>query len=459
MSIVPIYFRAVSSNLIQRVNRGDCTILCDSDSVFLLAIIIPNPILPSTTHWHVPVHPQPTTAHIMSPRGPTSTPPKSQSHQTQGSSEVLQNELKKKMGDEISNQVYQFPPERIAEMLRPSGTELPLDDAINSLNKTLRDASDRASIPSGRERATYEAVVFILNSCVNSCVEVIRKVGKNSTTRWFEGLQFIVWDREMADGIDGAEKLKPDGGGLNNPPPILRNVKLYWRIVREDDTNRRLLLPLEIKGADRELVKQAATYARGLNSAIPFRAFELVLTYNHASDQFRFLIFHRGGLTCSKPIKLCSRTKKSYNPPDCTDLVRMFMSILSWTRADDAGCPSFSNGKQLSLPHPLEPNTTLRFTTDVVLYQRLGIRSRNTWVARLKTYTNDASHAAKVVDLPRGQRPNDEPTSAGSSRPRPPRKVASKFKFTKVFKSGQSSGKNTETLKRKEPDETPDLGT
>src|ERR1700733_16260216 len=376
------------------------------------------------------------------PRGPASTPPKTQSYQSQGSSDTSdtpQHVLKKKMDEEIFNHVWQFPPERIAEMLRPSGIELPPDKPIISLNKRLCSKPGLASIPStGGERAVYDGVAFILNSCVDSCVEVIREVGRNSTTppRWFEGLQFIVWDKEMSDGVDGAEKLKPDLAGLNNPPPILPDIKLYWNILQEDDTDRRLLLPGEIKGTDRDLVKQAATYARGLNSAVPFRAFELVFTYNHVSDQFRFLIFHRGGLTCSKPIKLRS-TEKKYNPPPCTDLVRMFMSILSWTRADDAGCPSFSNGKQLFPPHPLPPATLTRFATDVVLYQKHGIRSRNTWVARLKTHAGDASHAAKTGDLPRRQQSNNNAQSSlpGSSRSIPLRGTASKF--VNVFKSAR----------------------
>ena len=360
------------------------------------------------------------------------------------------------MGEEISDQVWQFPPERIAEMLRPSGIELPPDNAVASLSERLCSEPNLASIPSSRgERATYPGVAFFLNSCVGSCVEVIQEAGRNGTPRWFGGLQFVLWDREMSDGVDGAEKLKPDLAGLNNPPPTLQDIKLYWNIPQEDDTNRRLLLPVEIKDVDADMMKQAATYARGLNSAVPFRTFELVLSYNYVSDRFRFLIFHRGGLTCSTPIKLSSTTKKSYSPPDCTDLVRMFMSILSWTKADDAGCPSFSNGKQLLLPHPLRPTTLTRFTTDVVLYQKPGVRSRNTWVARLKPHVGDA---AKTVDLPSGESSNnnDQSSRPGPSRSNPRRKAASKY--ASVSNSARSSKEDTKTLKRKQPDETLDPG-
>ena len=377
--------------------------------------------------------------------------PPPQSSLPQGSSEVPQLVLKRKMGEEISNQVWQFPPGRIAEMLCPSGIELPLGNAAVSLSKKLCSKPDLASIPStsGERQTTYPGVAFILNSCIEACVEVILKAGRNSVPRWFDDFRFIVWDKEMSDGVDGAEKLRPDVAGLNNSPPSRTGINLYWNILQEDDTKRRLLLPVEINGADADMVRQAATYARGLNSAVPFRAFELVLGYNYLSDHFRFLIFHRGGLTCSTPINLRSATQKN----NCTDLVRMFMPILSWTKADDAGCPSFSNGKQLLLPRPLHPTTLTRFTTDVVLYQKPGVRSRNTWVARLKPHVGDASHAAETADLSSGEPSN---VNAQSSHPEPsqsnpPRKGTSKL--VSVFKSTRSS------MKRKQLDETLDPGT
>ena len=130
------------------------------------------------------------------------------------------------------------------------------------------------------------------------------------------------------------------------------------------------------------------------------------------------------------------------------------MSILIWTKAGDAGYPLFSNGRQLLLPNPLHPTTTLtKFTTDVVLYQKAGVRSRNTWVARLKTHASGASDAAKTVDLPKVQQSND---GSGQSQPKPLRKAASKF--VSVFTSGRTSNEDTKTLKRKQPDETRDPG-
>jgi len=229
-------------------------------------------------------------------------------------------------------------------MLCPSGVKLklpPIEPAIKSLKTKLRSHPElgASSFSSGgeRERAVYPpGLALILNSCIDSCVEVIEK--DSFTPRWFSGLQFVVCGKEVGDGIDRVKKLKHDLlAGLNKSPKISQNIELHWNIPQEDENNRRLLLPVEVKRFDAEMVKQAATYAREINSAIPFRAFELVLLYNHVSDQFRFLIFHRGGLTCSEPISLHSTSKTQYTLPDYTSLVEMFMSILSWTKEEDFG--------------------------------------------------------------------------------------------------------------------------
>ena len=200
---------------------------------------------------------------------PTSTPPKTNSSQPQGSSSVYQDGLKRRMGAELSNQTFQFPPIRIAEMLCPFGiSPPPIEDAVESLRSKLTSAAKsnlRVSLATSAEPPNYPPLGFILNACIESCVEVIEK--RSITPRWFAGLQFIVWDKEMSDGVDGAKPLKPDLAGANDPPA---NVKLYWCLVEEGGQNRRILLPLEVGGYDAQLVAQAATYARALNSAVPF---------------------------------------------------------------------------------------------------------------------------------------------------------------------------------------------
>ena len=387
-------------------------------------------------------------------RAPASTPQTTHSSQAQGSSSVFQ-ELERKMSDELSNQVWQFPPARIAEMLCPFGVSLPpIEDAVESLTSTLADTAksdfSRVSLAAGAEPPNYPPLAFILNACIDSCVEVIEKCA--ATPRWFAGLQFIVWDKEMSDGVDGAKPLKPGLGGVIDPPAP-EHVKLYWSLAEEDETNRRLLIPFEVKGNDMPLVAQAAMCARILNSVVPFRMFELVLTYNQNSDQFRFLIFHRGGLTSSEPIKLCYTTEKneSQQPSDYTDLVRMFMSILIWTKAGDAGYPLFSNGRQFILPDPdpLHPTLTLNLAIDEVLYQRSTIRSRNTMVARLATQDItapcEAPCAATTVDPHEGQQSKDD-VQPSHSEIGPSWKIV-RSKVRRSAKAVQSTSNNTDKPK------------
>ena len=116
--------------------------------------------------------------------------------------------------------------------------------------------------------------------------------------------------------------------------------------------------------------------------------------YNRISDQFGFLIFHRGGLTSSEPIPLLE--PKRYN-----DLVRVFMSILSWTHPEDAGNPSFMNKDQFMLPDPTDRNRTAQFSLDDVLCNPAAVRSRNTWVARVNPM--QGGPPADIADLPGGQ--------------------------------------------------------
>ena len=109
---------------------------------------------------------------------------------------------------------------------------------------------------------------------------------------------------------------------------------------------------------------------------------------------------------------LYNREKKISQPPDCADLVRMFMSILIWAKASDARYPAFSNGKQFILPDPRDHALPFNFTIDEVLYQKSGVRSRNTWVARLTTQNfsapGEAPRVATTVDPHEGQQSKDD---------------------------------------------------
>jgi len=138
------------------------------------------------------------------------TPPREHSSQVQGSSTIDQETLKKRMGKELSNQVWKFPVDRIADMLPPSGVPSPSNSQIRRAANDLKNKvtpAHRAALKSAVERQTYDSLVAVLNSCVESCTSASSNKAGN---RWFSGLEFIVYDKLMGDEVDGAKKLKPD---------------------------------------------------------------------------------------------------------------------------------------------------------------------------------------------------------------------------------------------------------
>ncbi|KAF9040340.1 hypothetical protein BDP27DRAFT_1347462 [Rhodocollybia butyracea] len=156
-------------------------------------------------------------------------------------------------------------------------------------------------------------------------------------TVFVKHLKFFIWDKSMKDGIDEAEPLKPDLAGL-----FCKEVpgELYWS---PPAGGTQMKIPVEVKSSWPDLVLQAGTYARSLFSAAPLRQYALVLGYNQKDRDFRFLVFHRGGLTASNPLKL-----KDAN--DQEDFVRLFMSIFTWKDRGDAGLPGWCNENQAYLP-------------------------------------------------------------------------------------------------------------
>ena len=376
---------------------------------------------------------------------PTSTPSKSHSSQPQGSSGVHQKELKRRMSKELSNQVWSFSPERIADMLCPSENPEPREDAINTaveIFTTKLDSNPYTPSYTAPERDYYNFVAYILNACVASCLKVVTEHGivPPGVDPLYALLRFITWGKPMADSVDGAEALQPDLAGINALSPD-SPTQLYWSLAQENTHKRRIILPVEIKSHTPALVAQAATYARGLNSTAPLRAFELVLGYNYSCDEFRLFIFHRGGLTSSNAISLRGDS-------DRAALVRMFMSIMSWTDEGDAGYPSFTNGQQFIIPDPSNSTRSVSVTVDEVLYHAQGLRSRNTWVARLAHNTPTAGRnlRATTVAVRRRYQPNgDSQTPSRSTPPTPstPRTQSSTGMATRLRSATKSTSTST----------------
>ena len=138
--------------------------------------------------------------------------------------------------------------------------------------------------------------------------------------------------------------------------------------------------------------------------------------------------------------------------------------MLIWAKASDAGYPAFSNGKQFILPDPRDHALPSNFTIDEGLYQKPGVRSRNTWVACLTMQNfsapGEAPRVATTVDLHEGQQSKDDvqllhPEPGPSNPPR--KSVRLNFLSSKAIWSSNDTDK-LKTRKRKLENATAEPG-
>ncbi|KAJ7162646.1 hypothetical protein C8R43DRAFT_991048 [Mycena crocata] len=302
-----------------------------------------------------------------------------------------QKDLKDIMRTEIDSQVWQFDATRISRMLspkKPKDEKLDLHDLDNyDCQVETRDFKDTLVAATNQlealfplsvwnkgpnERRHYEHLTAFLNSCVKHGGDALHSV--NSRGSWYEKLNFVTYDRETGDGVDGAHPLKPDLAGGTDIPD---NATLYWSPPKGEGSEAlQVKLPVEVKKNWAEMVSQAATYARCLFSANPSRVFAVVFAYNHTTYEFRCLIFHRGGLTAQKNAKLTTRDGR-------TDVLRIVMTLLLWSEPQDAGFMSTSDDFEYFLPQSPGGENYIEATVKQVLHESICVRGRATRVCHL----------------------------------------------------------------------------
>ncbi|KAJ3882647.1 hypothetical protein F5051DRAFT_449022 [Lentinula edodes] len=244
-----------------------------------------------------------------------------------------QADLKKVMRTELGDHTWQLPLDRVARILSPKNRNNPLDDKVidhlgnyacvsdspgfmkmlkNTVMKLGRQVKD-IQWPSGPdERPFYTPLAQFLNACVSVCKEELTD-DERYTKGPFHDLEFIVNDKETQDSVDGASPAKPHlvGGKkfmafADSDDCKVKSAQLYWN--PHDKNTSPILLPVEVKDD----------------------WIELVLGYNHKEGTFRFLIFHRGGLSAS--LRLDLRDENSHE-----SLLHVFLSLLDCFHAGDAG--------------------------------------------------------------------------------------------------------------------------
>jgi len=302
------------------------------------------------------------------------------------------------MEAEIADQTFSFPSLELARMLSPKspkpGVETagelrllhqynctvdkkPFQDALDDAVKQLRTFTPQPAKSS--ESASYPGLVKFLTECVEACHNALDKqrdlpVRQN---RWYERLEFIV-ARNVMDRVDHASSLKPDiagGKGIS----ALSEDRLFWKPPPEKPTHR-ITLPVEVKNRWRDMVSQAATYARCLFSASPMRTFALVLAFNQEKNALRFLVFHHGGLTASEEYDITKRD-------GLKEVARLFLTLASWETAEDAGVITCYNDTTYLLPEDQDGTSHVVAEVEDILSWYLCIRGRMTFVSRLRLQT------------------------------------------------------------------------
>ena len=219
-------------------------------------------------------------------------------------------------------------------------TETHVKSAHSALLELIKERG--AGWPTGgTERVWYPPIATFLNNCVDVCRGTLHNSKSGAATAshplFYDRLKFIVYDKTTVDGVEGSSPVKPDlVGGLD----LIPDERVAWS--PQDPLTRQVLLPVEVKADWAPMVFQAATYARCLFSASPSRQFAVVLGFRHTTAELRFLVFHRGGLTGSKPLSVKDEGGQE-------GILRVLLSILSWRSAEDAGFPQFNNNFEMSL--------------------------------------------------------------------------------------------------------------
>ena len=273
-----------------------------------------------------------------------------------------QSDLKGVLSKEIRNHTWEFDAERIARMLSAANKGPPVA-LIDSAHKAPGKVSPVWPTVDAEQPWYFPLAVF-LNNCVDACHQVLDKhpgsVERDSHV--YDRLKFIKYDKPTVDGVEGASPVKPDlVGGLDLEP----DERVAWS--PRGSSIKQVPIPVEANWTP--IIIQATTYARCLFSASPSRQFSVALGFRHTEAELRFLVFHRGGMTGSKA---CSVK----DPQGQKDILRIFLSILQWKSANDAGFLEFFNNSEMCLPRHKDDETGTVANVTEVLHDGLCVRGR-----------------------------------------------------------------------------------
>ena len=231
--------------------------------------------------------------------------------------------------NEFRNNYWQFDAVAIANMLSPSVT-LPstlVATAYSLLKQNLPEWPKDTE-----EESFYRPLVDFLNDLFdasNRALDLSNPPIIDRDARWYAGLGFALL-------IDGARKTDGLEFGINKYEVIGG--------VRETDEEVEVAIPVQLGEDWLTVVAKAIRQAQISWSIFPARKFGLSIGFQYTTLDLRFFIIHRGGLTASKSLSIVEEQGKK-------DILRIFLSVLTWRSEEDTGVPGFlRDGLTITIP-------------------------------------------------------------------------------------------------------------
>ncbi|KLO11816.1 hypothetical protein SCHPADRAFT_450710 [Schizopora paradoxa] len=361
--------------------------------------------------------------------------------------------LRKQLKCELKNHIWGSSPDAVARMLSPklSGSDGKVRYLIEHerVEERLRDISDdEIGMPtmhwplSESQRPVHKPICEYLASCIELCSKIYEDLRKDERCAdltksgftlqergdcYAKNLAALLYDKWMGDlSIGGSPPLKPDLGcaelGSSTTPDTF---KLFFSLGKEtrDETSLESIVVVEVKKYWYELVLQLATYARAQFAVSPFRRFVVTIAVNHHDGKFSFVIFHRGGVTMSAPMKIAHVTPvdsgggnstastaytpdpspipagalrlKTTSPNDQRDgdimrarrcLVKLMLCVVLWQDLADAGHSPLTNGRLFCIPLPHEVTKYHTSMLNSTIYYGLSLQGRNTLIVPVSLF-------------------------------------------------------------------------
>ncbi|KAJ7645465.1 hypothetical protein DFH06DRAFT_1425076 [Mycena polygramma] len=339
------------------------------------------------------------------------------------------------MGDELGGGTWQFKNAiRISRILSPK-QHIPGKsyDDLTGATCTVDDPKIAAAYHDAAQKLARQLWISQSMRCAGS--KALNDNGLEGT--WYRNSIFVKYDQPKGDSVGDTSALQPDLGGVDDRNPAL---KLCWS-PPDGSERSRTSIPVEVRGEWPDLIAQAATHARSLFSGNPSRVFALVLGVNPKKKNLGFLLFNRGGLTTHTELSLETTDGRA-------DVLRVLMTILSWSEEQHAGVISTSNDPRYMLPVSADLHSKASIAK--VIYHSDCVRGRAKRVTRLtcdSVHHSEATVLSSISTTTQATAPRLNPTAQSP----PPSLPASQL-------TGSRGYQNQDSKPKKDPEPVRTLG-